>query len=184
MVSLSSLWLPILLSAVAVFFMSAILHMVLRYHFNDFKQLQAEDEVMAAVGRFDLAPGEYVMPYCSSAAAMKDPAVLEKFTRGPVAFLSVRRSGPPTMGKELAMWFVFCLVVSLFAAYVASRTLDATAEYFSVFRLTSTVAFAGYALALWQETIWYNRSVSTTVKNSFDGLIYALLTAGLFGWLW
>ena len=184
MVPVASLWLPILLSAVLVFLASAVLHMVFRYHFNDFKPVPAEDEVMAAVGRFDLAPGEYVMPYCSSAARMKDPAFLEKMKRGPVAFLTVRKSGEPTMGKELAWWFVYCLVVSLFAAYVASRTLDATADYFSVFRLTSTVAFAGYALGQWQDTIWYSRSVNTTLKNTFDGLIYALLTAGVFGWLW
>ena len=46
------------------------------------------------------------------------------------------------------------------------------------------MAFACYAIAGWQDSIWFKRSWSTTLKNTFDGLIYALVTAGTFGWLW
>ena len=46
------------------------------------------------------------------------------------------------------------------------------------------ITAAAYALGQWQDTIWYGRSVSTTLKITFDGLVYALLTAGFFGWLW
>jgi hypothetical protein len=104
--------------------------------------------------------------------------------RGPVAFLTVIESGPPSMGKQLLQWFLYCIVVGLFAAYVAGRALAPGAEYLAVFRFAGTTAFVGYALALWQNSIWYRRAWSITLKSTFDGLVYAFLTAGVFGWLW
>ena len=52
MVPLMSLWLPILLSAVFVFVMSSIIHMVLGYHRADYRKLPAEDEFMEAMRKF------------------------------------------------------------------------------------------------------------------------------------
>jgi hypothetical protein len=89
-----------------------------------------------------------------------------------------------SMVRNLAVWFVYLLVVGVFAAYVAGLALGAGADYLAVFRLTGTVAFAGYALALWQNWIWYSRSLGYTVRTTIDGLVYALLTGGVFGWLW
>jgi hypothetical protein len=88
------------------------------------------------------------------------------------------------MLKSLVLWFVYSIVVAIFAAYVAGTTLAPGAGYMDVFRVTSTVAFAGFALALWQGLIWYSRGLSYTLKSSFDGLVYALLTGGVFAWLW
>ncbi|MBW2258413.1 MAG: hypothetical protein JRI25_27990 [Deltaproteobacteria bacterium] len=75
-------------------------------------------------------------------------------------------------------------LLGIFAAYVAGRALEPGAHYLAVFRFAGCMAFVGYALALWQNSIWYKRAWSTTLKSSFDGLVYALLTAGTFGWLW
>ena len=88
------------------------------------------------------------------------------------------------MGGSLAAWFAFCVAVGVFAGYLTSRALPAGAPYLEVFRFTGTIAFAGYALALWENTIWYRRAWTTTLKANIDGLIYALLTGGAFGWLW
>jgi hypothetical protein len=184
MVPLVALWLPILLSAVLVFVLSTLIHTVLGYHANDFSRLPAEDRVMEALREAGVPPGEYAMPHASSMKEMNDPAYVEKAKRGPVALLTVAPSGPPTMGKSLAIWFVFSLVVGIFAAYVTGRALPPGAEYKAVFRFVGTVAFIGYALALWQNTIWYHRKWSTTLKNTFDGAVYALASAGVFGWLW
>jgi hypothetical protein len=98
--------------------------------------------------------------------------------------MTVIKSGPPAMGKSLVLWFVYCIVVGIFSAYIASRALQPGDRYLSVFRFVGCTAFIGYAAALWQNTIWYKRSVCSTVKSTFDGLVYALLTAGTFGWLW
>ena len=184
MVPVMALWIPILLSAVLVFVASSIIHMVLGYHAGDWGKVPAEDEVMDALRGFDIQPGDYVIPCPGSSKEMSSPEFVEKMKKGPVAFMTVMPSGPPSMGKSLALWFVYCIVVGIFAAYVTGRALGPGAEYLSVFRFSCTAAFLGYAMALWQNSIWYKRAWSSTLKSTFDGLVYGLLTAGVFGWLW
>src|SRR5687768_8421806 len=141
MVSLTSLWLPILLSAVAVFFASFLMHTVLKYHNTDFSPLPNEAAIMSALGSHSLPVGEYVFPHhAGGASAMKDPAFVERRTRGPCGFLTVTPNGMPGLGGFLAKWFVYLLVVSVFSAYLASRALPVGAEGSEVFRFTATVA--------------------------------------------
>ena len=184
MVALTSLWLPIVLSAVVVFVASSIIHMMLPYHRNDIRQLPREDEVMAALRPFDIPPGDYGMPRAQSMQGMKAPEFLEKMKTGPVAFVTVVPNGPPSMGASLGQWFFYSILVSIFAGYIAGAALPHGAHYLKVFQITGSSAFAGYALALMQSSIWYKRNWGTTVVLMFDGLVYALLTAGVFGWLW
>jgi hypothetical protein len=184
MVSVLSLWLPILLSAVAVFLASSVIHMVLRYHRADFRSVPDEHAALTALRSLGIQPGDYMMPYAPSEGAMKDPAFLEKMKTGPIVAMTVMPGGPPNMGSLLTKWFLYIVVVSLFAAYVAGRTLPAGTPYLQVFRVAGTVAFVGYSLALWQAAIWYGRSPSATFRSTLDGLIYGLLTGGVFGWLW
>ena len=184
MVSLASLWLPILLSAVFVFVASSIFHMVLPHHRGDWAKLPNEDQALDAIGKLGIPPGDYMMPCGGGPEAMKDPAFIEKMKRGPIALMTVMPSGPPSMGKNLVQWFIYLLAVSAFAAYVTSRALGPGEDYLAVFRFAGSTAFAAYTFAHWQESIWYKRKWSTTLKNVVDGLVYALLTAGVFGWLW
>lgn len=182
MVSILSLLLPILVSAVLVFIASSVIHMFLGYHASDVAAVPDEDAVRAALR--GIPPGEYAVPYAGSMAGMKSPEFTDKMKAGPIVLMNLRAGRPPTMSRELTLWFVYCLVVSLFAAYITGRALGPGAGYMDVFRFAGTTAFIGYALAQWQDTIWYNRSAITSLKNTFDGLVYALLTAGVFGWLW
>ena len=184
MVPLTSLWIPILVSAVFVFVVSSVIHMLLPVHKGDFRKLPKEDEALEAMGKLGIEPGDYVFPQCSSMGEMKDPKFLAKMEKGPVGMLTIMPSGPPAMGASLGLWFVYCAVVGLFAAYVAGRALPVGAHYLAVFRFAGVTAFVGYSLALWQSTIWYKRSAWTTLKSTIDGLVYALCTAGVFGWLW
>ena len=184
MVSILSLWLPILVAAVVVFVVSSIIHMFLPYHRSDFGKLPSEDDVMEALGKFNIPPGDYVVPHAGSPEVMRSPEFIEKTKRGPVAFMTVLPSGSLAMGASLAMWFVYCVVVGVFAAYIASRAVGPGDPYLSVFRFAGCTAFAGYSLALLQNSIWYKRNWAATLKSIFDGLVYALCTAGVFGWLW
>ena len=186
MVPLTSLLLPILLSAVVVFFASFIIHMVLGYHKNDLRKLPdaQEDEILALMSRMNLPTAEYGVPHPGSPDRMKDPAFVAKMTKGPIVFLNVSPGVPPTMGKQLTQWFVFTLIVTFFAAYITSRAVTSSVDYLTVFRFIGTSAFMGYALGQIPESIWYKRSWGRTLKSIFDSLIYALLTAGVFGWLW
>jgi hypothetical protein len=179
-----SLWLPIVLAAVFVFVASSIIHMFLPYHRSDLRQVPREDEVMAAVRGFEIPPGDYCMPRAGSMAAMKDPAFVEKMKAGPVAIMTVLPKGPSPMGGTFVLWFLYTVVVGAVVAYVTSHTLPHGMPYRGVFKIAGATAFAGYALALPPFSIWYKRSWSTTLKGMFDGLVYALLTAGTFGWLW
>lgn len=184
MVSLTSLWLPILLSAVAVFIVSSLVHMVIRYHQNDYSKLAAEDAIMAALGTHGLAEGQYMFPHVGSPAMMKDPAWIEKRKKGPAGMLTIMPYGMPGLGGYLAQWFVFSILVSLFAAYLASRALGVEAQGAEVFRFTMTPAFMAYGLGQLSESIWFHRRWSTTIKGLVDGLLYGAATGAVFVWMW
>ena len=184
MTGMHALWMPIVLSSVIVFIVSSIIHMASPWHKNDYPLLANQDAIMDALRPFSLPPGDYMLPRPSSMAEMKTPAFIEKVKKGPKVVMTVMQPGMTGMGKSLAGWFVYLLVVNSFAAYVAGRALPVGADYLHVFRFVGTAAFLGFSLALWQLTIWYSRSMSITVKSTIDGLIYALLAAGTFGWLW
>ena len=184
MVPVMSLGVPILLSAVIVFVVSSIIHMMLTYHRNDVRKIPSEDEVMDALRRFNIPPGDYCVPYAGSSANMKKPEFLEKMRKGPVVLMTVVPSGPFSMGKSLMLWFLYSVLVSIFAAYITGRALAPGAGYLAVFRFAGCSAFMGYSLALLQNSIWYKRNWGTTLRYVFDGLVYGLLTAGTFGWLW
>jgi len=84
----------------------------------------------------------------------------------------------------MGMWFVFCLIIGLFVAYLTGRTLPFGANYLVVFRVAGTAGFLGYGLGHISDGIWKGQPWSATIKEVIDGLIYGLLTAGTFGWLW
>ena len=184
MVSLSSLWLPILVSAVLVFAVSAIIHMVLKYHNSDYKPLPNEDAVRAAIRAGNPAPAQYVMPYCSDMKDMEKPEMKQKYAEGPVAVMNLMRPEKPNMGTYLTQWFGFILCVSFFIGYVAAHTIPAGTAYLEVFRVIGAVGFLVYGVGQMPESIWMGRPWKVTVKNIVDGLVYALVTAGTFGWLW
>ena len=184
MVPLTSLLLPILVSAVIVFVASSIMHMLLPYHRSDLKKMANEDELLEALRRLNIPPGDYCAPHPGSPENMRKPEYVDKVSKGPIALMTIAPGAPPAMGPMLALWFVYSAVVSLFAGYIASRALGPGAHYLHVFRFVGTSAFMGYSLALAQHSIWYKRNWGTTLKSMFDGLVYGLLTAGTFGWLW
>lgn len=184
MVPITELWLPILLSAVAVFVLSSIIHMALRYHAADFKAVPNEDGVMDALHKFSLQPGDYCLPKPANMAQLKDPAFIDKCKKGPNVIMTVLPSGQPNMGPQLGQWFLFGALVSLVAAYIAGRALSAGAESGEVVRFAGTTAFLCYSMAYIPASIWYRKSWATTFRNMLDGLVYGLATGGVFAWLW
>ena len=183
MVALSALWLPIILAAVIVFFASFVMHMLLTYHRGDYKKLPDEEKVTAALREAGVTRGLYMFPFADH-KQMKEPAVQEKFKRGPVGTMNIRQSGAINLAPFLAQWFVFCLLVGFFAAYVAAHTLAPGTNYLEVFRVVGAVSFMAYGLANFANGIWKGEPWGMVVKEIIDGLIYGLLTAGTFGWLW
>lgn len=181
MVSLAALWLPIVLSAVIVFIASSIMHMMLPYHKSDYKKLPDEEAARAALR--GVPPAIYMFPACDH-KNMKDPAIQEKFKQGPVGSIVLRPAGMINMGQFLGQWFVYCLLVGLFIAYLAAHTLPYGAQYLTVFRVVGTAGFLAYGLSQLPNGIWGGHPWGVVCKHLIDGVIYALLTAGTFGWLW
>lgn len=184
MVPIATLWLPILLSAVIVFVASSVVWMVLPFHRNDFAGLPDEDAVREALRSPELTAGQYHVPHASDRDSYRSEEIQRKMEEGPVAMITVMPDDYPAMGKQFVQWFLNAVLVSAVAACVAAWTLPAGTEYTEVFRLTGTVAFTGYGLAYVGDAVWFGRPWGFTVKMLFDALIYGLLTAGVFGWLW
>src|SRR5689334_8521870 len=184
MTELSSLVLPIVLSAVFVFIASSIIHMASPWHRSDYPRVPNEDRTREALRPLAIPPGDYMIPRPASRAELRSPAFAEKINLGPVVILTVLPNGPMSMARNLSLWFLYCAANSVFAAYIASRALLPGADYLEVFRFAGATAFIAYVVALWQMSIWYRRSWLTTIKATVDGFIYACLTAGTFGWLW
>ncbi len=183
MVELTSLWLPILLSAVAVFIASSIVWMVLPHHRKDYRALPDEDGMRETIRRMNAPAGMYCIPHCEHGPNMKDPAFQAKVKEGPWATMIVMDKWP-NMGKSLGLWFVYLIVVSLFTAYIAANALPAGAEYLRVFQVTGAAAFMTYGLASFCQSIWKGYPWPFVIKEAIDGLAYALITAGIFGWMW
>ena len=184
MTALSTLWLPILVSSVAVFVVSSLIHMASPWHKSDYPKLPNEDRLRDALRPLAIPPGDYFVPRPAGREEMRSPAFLEKLKQGPIVFFTVMPNGPMAQTKSLVLWFGYAVAIGIFAAYVAGRALPPGAAFWPVVRFAGVTAFLGYAAALWQLSIWYHRAWITTLKATLDGLVYALLTAVALGWLW
>ncbi|HJX94091.1 MAG TPA: hypothetical protein VJ324_00640 [Candidatus Acidoferrum sp.] len=183
MVPLTALWLPILLSAVIVFIASSIMHTVLPYHRGDYRQLPDEDKLLTVLRGAGLTRGLYIFPFTTH-KDMKTPAMQEKYKQGPVGMMTVFPNGPVAMPKFLGQWFGYCLIVAFFVAYLTGHTVAPGTNYLAVFRVAGMAAFMAYGLGQLSNAIWKGQTWSMTTKEVMDGLVYGLLTAGTFGWLW
>lgn len=181
-VQLTSLWLPILLSAIAVFIASSLIWTVVQYHNKDWHPLPNEEAARQALK--GTAPGQYSVPHAADGKARRSPEWQQKFKEGPAAMMVVYPTGSMGMGRQLTQWFIYCLVISLFVGYVAAATLPSGTEYLKVFQITGTTGLLAYAGSAAAGSIWFGHTWARTSKDILDGLVYGLLTAGIFGWLW
>jgi len=181
---LVDLWAPIAVSAVVVFVISSVVHMVLPVHKGDHGTLPDESSVLDALRAAGVKPGTYMFPGCTSTKDMADPATVARYEKGPVGFMTVRPNGVPGIGPSLLQWFALSLLIGLLAAYVGHHALSKGAPFGEVVRITGTVAIAGYALGAIQDSIWKGVPWGTTAKFVADGVVYGLATALTFAWMW
>lgn len=184
MVHLATLWLPIVLCVVAVFFASSLIWMALPIHKNDYRKIGgAEAEVMSVVRSAGLGEGVYMFPACDP-ATLKDNAVAqERYKTGPWGTISVR-AGPVSMGACLGMWLVNLAIVSVLVAYVASLAVPAGAGWVKVTQVVFTAALLAYGGSTLTDSIWKGRPWALLPGALFDAVVYAALTAAIFSWLW
>lgn len=179
--TIMTLWLPIIVSAVVTFIAGAVIWMAMPWHKGEWQQTPNEETVRAALK--DCPPGMYTVPNCNDRAEYNSPEMQKKFMDGPQGYITILPSGLPKMGGKLVMMFGYNLVVAVVCAYMVSRTLAAGADYLTLFRVSGTVAFIAYGMAYIQESVWFGRRWASTMKTFLDALIYSLLTGAVFGWL-
>jgi len=185
MSALLSLWLPILLTAVAVFVVSCMIHMVFKWHAPDYKGLDNEDAVRAALRTKLPGPGRYVIPYCPDMKAMGSEEMRRKYEEGPVGQLLLAGNGMPNIGKSLGLWFVWSLVVAAFCAGLALCVLgSAPGQQFTAAKFVGTLSFVAYGFGTVQESIWMLRPWSSSAKHLLDASLYGLGSGLVFYWLW
>jgi hypothetical protein len=115
---------------------------------------------------------------------MKKPETQQKYAEGPVAFVMLRANGPVSMGGSLGTWVVFCLLVSIFAGYLAGITLAPGAQGAQVFRIVLVAALLGHAFGSIPNGIWWAHPWKSVAKYVVDGIIYALIIAAIFMVCW
>ena len=183
-VTLIDLWMPILLGTFLAWISSALIHIALKYHNSDYKELSNEDEVMEVVRKGSPELGVHAIPYCVDMSKMSEESMQAKFKAGPVAMLAIMPSGMPNMGKAIGQQIAYFLVGAILIAYVATLALSAGADYMSVFRFVAATGFLAFGWAVIPFSIWYGHLWSTAAKYLLDALIYGLIMAGCFAWLW
>lgn len=183
-VSLIDLWIPIILSGALAWIASGLIHMALKYHNSDYGKLDNEEDVATSLRAGSVDPGFYSLPYCVDMKEMNDEAMQERFKKGPVAFISILPNGMPPMGKLLVQQFAYFLISGVMIAYCATLALAPGADYMNVFRFTASVGFLAFFWSSIPYSIWYGHPWSTTIKYMIDSLVYALVVAGTFAWLW
>lgn len=183
--ALLALWLPILLSAVTVFILSSLIHMLINWHASDYRGLANEDEVRTAVRASKPSPGQYVMPYCGNMKEMGSDSMKQKYREGPVGFITITPSGDCAIGKFLLQWFILNLVVAGIAACLATHFVALDVAYArQAAKLVGAVTFIAYGIGTISDSIWMGRPWSTTAKFLGDAALYAIGSAAIFWWLW
>ena len=182
MAFLAQLWLPIVVSAVMVFVISAATHMLVPARADEWGHLTRQDAIQEALRGVD--PGLYMVPTPADKAKRMTPEAMKRWAEGPAALVTLLPAGPINMGRNLGLSFLTNLVVSALVAYVAFHTLGYAAHYRAVFRVVGTIGFLAYATGSLYEGIWYWKPWRSLAMTATDALLFGLAMAGTFGWLW
>ncbi len=184
MSAIASLWMPILATAVLIFIASSLIHMVFKWHNSDYKKLANEDDVRAAIRAGSPEPGQYVLPHCTDMKAMGSEEMMKKFTEGPVAFMSIRKSGPPNMGPCLMQWFIYSVAIAAICGCVAAGAVGFGARAHEGGHVVGMMSFLAYVGGSVQMGIWMGKPWGSVAKDALDGLIYAVISAVTFMYMW
>jgi hypothetical protein len=181
---LIQLWLPIIVSAVIVFILSALAWTVMPHHKKDFTGLPNADAVQALMRQHPPKPGQYSVPWVAEMRGLEDPKIREQIEVGPRAYITIVPNGMPSMVPMMAQSFVFYLIVSTLVGHLTWHAVEPGADYMHVFRIAGLTAAMSYILATVPDSIWFGRPWGNFVRQAIDGLVFGLATAGVFGWLW
>ncbi|MGD2110851.1 MAG: hypothetical protein PVI86_15845 [Phycisphaerae bacterium] len=176
------LWLPIIVSAVAVFVASSLAWMVLPHHKKDIKTLPNEKALTDHLKQLGLDPGTYMWPGCGD-GDMKSPEFQARYKEGPWGSINVLAKQPNFMANLLGVFIVY-LVISIFVGYITLRAEDLGAGFMPVFRVAGATAILGYCAGPFPGGIFLGKPLRFMFTDFLDNVVYGLLTGLIFGWLW
>ena len=179
---LIDLWLPILVSAIAVFFCSFIAWAVSPHHKGDFNPAPDEQGLISAIRALHLKPGRYGFPFCHSHAQAKEPDFLKMWKEGPAGMLNIWPQ--ISMGRNMALTFLVFLAVSTLIAYLADITLQSGDGFARVFQVVGTAGVLAYCFSFLPNIIWFSGGGRAALMCFIDGIIYGLVTGAVFAYFW
>jgi hypothetical protein len=180
--SIASLWLPILLSAAAVWIAGAVIWMALPHHQKDFGKLADDEGLRAYIKSAGIPPGNYGFPEFGSHAEANSPEGKKKMESGPVGMLSVW--GPVSMGRNMLLTFLVNLVVSALIGYVGAAAIPPDSSFLHVFRVLGTVGILAWSFSFLPNGIWFQHTPRALAMNVIDGFAYGMITGLVFAALW
>jgi hypothetical protein len=176
---LAGLWLPVVLSAVALFFASFLSWMVVRLHKNDWSKLPDEDAFRNTVRPLALRPGNYMFPYAGGGEEMQSAAFQQKLQEGPNGMMTIFSN--VGMGAKLGMTFLYFLIVSFCLAYLGTMGVPPGTRFLDVFRFFATAGILTFLSAMVPHRIWFDCRITGHVIES---VAYALIVGVLFAAFW
>ncbi len=184
MAFVAQLWLPILVSAILVFALSAVSHMVLPWHRTEWGRITDASAIQAALRGVE--PGQYAFPAAPDPKQQMSSEWMEKWAAGPSGWLTLAPRGPIRMRRNMALSFVVFLVVAFYVAYVACRALGVAPapSHRAIFRIAGSVGFLGFGVGSVFHSIWYNRPWRAYVADVVDALVYSIVMGATFALLW
>jgi hypothetical protein len=183
MTPITSLVLPILVAAVAVFVLSLIVQTAMPWHKSDFGNVPDDDAFITAIRQLNIPPGDYTVPSPRLPGGGRNPEFVEKWAKGPSVTMTVI---PPSanMGRYMGQWFAFTVLVAAIAGWVTGTIVRPAGDAHAVFHYGAIITFLCYSLGAWPLSIWYHRKWSTAFKSAFDAILYGVATGMVFSWLW
>ena len=178
---LTALLVPIIVSAVVLFFASFIAWTVLPHHQGDFQKLGQESQFMDMVRQMNIPAGCYMFPHMTH-ADQKDPERIELYKQGPRGKLVVWDF--PNMGRNLGFTLLYFLVVSIITAYIAWTGLGGALEedrFMKAFQITGAIGVLVFGTSGLLNAVWFPRRIWTDVV---DGIVYGILLGLIFGFFW
>lgn len=181
---LVQLWLPILISGVAVFVLSAVGWMAVNHHAKDQRSLPDAKPLLDALEAMKVQPGVYMFPgaFGHSGEEQKAAAQAEMFNK-PTGI--IRIWSMPNMGANMLSSLAVYLVISVFIAYLGWSAFGATGKSFAeLFKVLGTAGVLAYSFAFIPNDIWFQNSRRATALCVIDGVIYGLTTGAIFAAMW
>ena len=174
-----TLWLPIIVGTVVLWFLSFFAWALLPHHFGDTQKAPGEEELKQFIKEANIPTGNYLFPHAENPKAQGTKEYVDNYTAGPRGMLCVYKM--PNMPVNMINTILYFLVTVFTIAYITSVACPKESGFMQVFRIAGTIGVLTYASSGFLNRIWFTARHWTHV---LDGTVYGLVLGLIFGMLW